>query len=225
MKFKLPIIPTIIAGVLLVFVGLVISGNVWWFSEDRPLMMIPDMDDHFKVKPQTGSTFFADGKSNREPVENTMPREGNYYKFAMADADQAIEFYKAGNPLLKSEFVLARGENRFNTFCSPCHNYNAKGDGLVQQRGFGAKETMDLTRDVAKAYPDGKFFHIISAGQNIMPAYADRISETDRWAIVHYIREMQGNPAPVSAPSADTSAAANNQKNTNRNVSQLTKGN
>ncbi len=195
------------------FVGALLAGYIPWYSEQPPIMMLADMDDQFKVKPQTGSSYFVDRKSNREPVANTVPRDGHVYPFAAGDVDKAEAAFAAGNPLPNSEFVLARGQNRFYTFCSPCHNFGGTGDGLVHKRApeFGATETMNITRDVARAYSDAKLFHIISVGQNIMPAYGDRISEPDRWAIVRFIRELQSKAAggaPVAAATPSDSSAS-----------------
>ncbi|RMF35917.1 MAG: cytochrome c [Chlorobiota bacterium] len=201
----------IIIGVLLAALATftigVLSGRIWWFSEEPPLMIIPDMDDQFHLKPQGEARFFADNRAQRYPVEGTLPRQGRSYPFAMGDVDSAEKYFAAGNPLPKTEFVLARGQNRFNTFCSPCHNYTGTGDGLVQRRGFGNQETMNLIRQAAREYSDAKIFHVISAGQNIMPAYADRISETDRWAIVHYVRQLQSKAAAGGLSGASASTA------------------
>lgn len=208
----------IIIGVLLAALATftigVLSGRIWWFSEEPPLMIIPDMDDQFHLKPQGEARFFADNRAQRDPVEGTLPRQGRSYPFAMGDVDSAEKYFAAGNPLPKTEFVLARGQNRFNTFCSPCHNYTGTGDGLVQRRGFGNQETMNLIRQAAREYSDAKIFHVISAGQNIMPAYADRISETDRWAIVHYVRQLQSKAAAggLSGASASTANSSTTSK-------------
>ncbi|MFM8179780.1 MAG: c-type cytochrome, partial [Candidatus Kapaibacterium sp.] len=103
------------------------------------------------------------------------------------------------------------GQNRFYAFCAPCHNYGGTGDGLVHKRApeFGATETMNLTRDVARTYTDAKIFHIISVGQNIMPAYGDRISETDRWAIIHFVRELQAKAAARESAGGASTAMDN----------------
>jgi mono/diheme cytochrome c family protein len=197
----------IVAAVLATFTIGVLSGKIWWFSEEPPLMVVPDMDDQFHLKPQGEARFFADNRAQRDPVEGSLPRVGRAYPFAMGDVDSAEKYFAAGNPLPRTDFVLARGQNRFNTYCSPCHNYTGTGDGLVQKRGFGNQETMNLTREQARAYSDAKIFHVISAGQNIMPPYADRISETDRWAIVHYVRELQQKAAAGSTQPNGMAAA------------------
>lgn len=203
MKVKYPIFWGVLALAVAVFATLVLTGTKMWFSEEPPIVVIADMDDQFKVKPQRGSTFFADRKSNREPVANTVPRDGHSYPFGMGDVDQAEALYASGNPIQNTEYVLARGQNRFYTFCSPCHNFGGTGDGLVQQKGMGSSMTMNLMRPEARAYTDAKFFHIISAGQNIMPSYADRLSEVDRWAVVHYVRHLQ-QKAAAAETSGDT---------------------
>jgi mono/diheme cytochrome c family protein len=84
---------------------------------------------------------------------------------------------------------LSRGKNRYEAFCTPCHNYDGQGNGTVVARGF--QNPPNLRDEVTKAKTDAHLFHIISAGQNIMNGYADKIKPNDRWSIVHYVREMQ----------------------------------
>lgn len=40
-----------------------------------------------------------------------------------------------------------------------------------------------------------------------MPSYADKISVTDRWAIIRYLRTLQGVVGTASNPSAVTTQA------------------
>lgn len=193
----------IIGGAFLVFWVALLSGTLVWYSNTPPLQVIDDMDNQHKVKAQAQSSFFADQRATREPVENTIPRVGRKYPYGMGDA--AIAEQQLVNPLKETDFIRARGENRFRTFCSPCHGYDAKGNGLVVQRGF--QNPPSLVRPEAVAYKDGRFFHVISAGQNIMSSYADKLSETDRWAIVIYIRSLQRTEGNAPAPTAATPAA------------------
>ena len=163
------------------FVVGVLSGSITWFSEDTPIMIINDMDDQFKVKPQVGSTFYTDRKSGREPLPNTVPIEGSSYPLDKPDFDKADSLIGA-NPLDLSsletrQYILSRGKNRFEAFCT------------VVARGF--QNPPNLRDEVTKAKTDAHLFHIISAGQNIMNGYADKIKPNDRWSIVHYVREMQ----------------------------------
>jgi mono/diheme cytochrome c family protein len=38
--------------------------------------------------------------------------------------------------------------------------------------------------------PDGSLFHIITAGEEKMPSYAEQIRPRDRWLIVNYVRVL-----------------------------------
>lgn len=123
------------------------------------------------------------------------------------------------NPLEPTAAVLARGQKMFNTFCIVCHGPTGNGNGLIIPK---FPMPPPLHSDRAKAFADGRIFHNITVGQNIMPSYASQIPVMDRWAIVHYVRVIQGKrvpappqinpviapPAPVVAPSPSPSPLA-----------------
>jgi mono/diheme cytochrome c family protein len=185
----------------LFWVGL-LSGTIMWTSDTPPLQIIDDMDDQPKVKEQVNSTFFADGIATRDGGQYTVPRVGTKYNVSLDESD-----VKNINSVPVTAEVLARGKNRFETMCTPCHNHDGKGNGLVVQHGFAAPPS--LVRTEAKAYTDGKIFHVISAGQNIMSSYADKLTETDRWCVVHYIRVLQNggtHPKIAANTSSENSA-------------------
>ena len=129
----------------------------------------------------------------RYPVEHTVSRNGSAYPLDKPDFEKADSLV-GSNPLDLSttstrQYVLSRGKNRFEAFCTPCHNYDGQGNGSVVARGF--QNPPNLRDEVTKAKSDAHLYHIISAGQNIMNGYGDKIQSNDRWAIVAYIREMQ----------------------------------
>ncbi len=191
---------SIVGAVFAVFWILLLSGNILWTSDKPPLQVIRDMDNQMRLAPQEEYPFFADHSSERPPLPNTVPRYAEIY--TPESLDEALEKYP-DNPLPATEFVLARGKNRFETFCMPCHGADGKGNGTVVQRGF--PKPPDLTRDITRMYSDTQIFHIISRGQNVMPSYANKLSEVDRWAVVHYVRWLQ-QQAVASNGSATTKA-------------------
>ena len=85
--------------------------------------------------------------------------------------------------------LLARGRERYDIFCSPCHGFAGKGDGMVVQRGFPAPPSYHSDR--LRAAPARHFFDVISNGYGAMYSYAARVEPRDRWAIVAYIRALQ----------------------------------
>ncbi len=186
---RIPIFWLLIIGVISVVTILVLAGRMPWFSEQPPIELLSNMDHQFKAIPQSGNTFFADRKSVREPVEGTVARGQQPYALQQGDIDTA-EIVNVSTSVPNTPFVLARGQNRFNVFCSPCHNFDAKGNSRVTVRAAWAG-IPSLTRPETKALSDARIFHIISAGQNLMPSYADKLSPTDRWAIIYYLRSLQ----------------------------------
>lgn len=187
-KKRIPFIKIILGVAILGFAVMVVSGNKIWYSTDRPIEILSDMDNQFKAKPQVGSTFFADRAASRPVIEHTVPRDGISYPLEKPDFDRADSVIGA-NPLQPTDFVMARGQNRFEALCAPCHNVDGKGNGTVVQKGF--QNPPSLLDEHAVGLSDAHLFHIISAGQNIMPGYADKLNPNDRWTVVHYVRSMQ----------------------------------
>lgn len=190
-KRKPPIFKILIGLAVFAFIGAILNNNKTWFSNDPPIQMIPDMDNQFKAKPQQEQSFFADRAEQRTPVAGTVARDSDPYKLGVGDIVAAET--ENVNTLEKSDFTLARGQNRFNTLCSPCHNVDGKGNGSVVKRGFAPPP--DMSRPETQALSDARLFHIISVGQNAMSSYADKLRPIDRWAVVHWIRELQTGKA------------------------------
>ncbi|MEL7498482.1 MAG: quinol:electron acceptor oxidoreductase subunit ActD [Planctomycetota bacterium] len=105
-----------------------------------------------------------------------------------------------------NEEFLARGQQRFNIYCSACHGYDGNGNGLVNKRamalnaageaGMGtrwttAKSLHDATVKDSKQNPLGRIFETITHGRNTMGPYGAQITPKDRWAIVAYVKAVQ----------------------------------
>ena len=88
-----------------------------------------------------------------------------------------------------SSGLLARGRERYDIYCSPCHGLSGNGDGIIVQRGFPAPPSYHSSR--LRAAPAAHFFDVITSGHGVMFSYAARVDPGDRWAIVAYIRALQ----------------------------------
>jgi mono/diheme cytochrome c family protein len=94
--------------------------------------------------------------------------------------------------------LVARGENRFQAFCSPCHGRTGHGDGAVVSRGFPAPPTYHQER--LRAYQPEQIVRVITQGAGRMYPYADRIPPEERWAIAHYVKLLQSRETGSAAP-------------------------
>ena len=109
--------------------------------------------------------------------------------------------YVAENQLPITPELLALGQMRFDTYCSPCHGRAGNGKGIVAARTTWIPSS--LVDDRVKGFADGDFFDVISHGRRTMPAYRYQITEHDRWAIIAYVRALQRT---TSAAIADVPA-------------------
>jgi len=85
--------------------------------------------------------------------------------------------------------LLAHGGERFKIFCSPCHGLNGRGDGPVVSRGFAPPPSYHDER--LRVLTPEQIVQVITQGKGRMFPYADRVPPADRWAIAHYVKELQ----------------------------------
>jgi mono/diheme cytochrome c family protein len=189
-----------------------------------------DMYYQPKKQPYMAGEFFPDGLSARPLVPGTVarPRDGlgaaYYYKSAQPgyvdlSPDDAQGGFPAdfptGGPDLQTR--LARGQERFNIYCSVCHGMNGLGDGMIPQRGFTKPPSfVELQQDAIdnpqrydreqflQTAPPRHFYDVISNGWGAMYSYAERVSPEDRWNITAYVMLIQQKKPPLTtqAPSA-----------------------
>jgi len=167
-------------------------------SELPPVHLVLDMDFQEKVKAQSSSHFFHDGRGMRLPVAGTVAQGSlKDANLASRDANNAL---KTKNPVPTTEASLARGRQVFEINCAVCHGLSGQGgngptaNGIVGRRwpvlipNFHFVEGKD---NRVPMMPDGEFFEVITNGKGTMPAYGARITPADRWAVVQYIRVLQ----------------------------------
>ncbi|MEM7515919.1 MAG: cytochrome c, partial [Planctomycetota bacterium] len=92
-------------------------------------------------------------------------------------------------PMPLTSELLERGRERYQIFCTPCHDFTGSGRGMVVQRGF--KQPQSFHQDRLRAAADGYFFDVMTGGFGAMFDYSARISPEDRWAITAHIRVLQ----------------------------------
>ena len=148
-----------------------------------------DMHDQPKYIPLRESTFFADARSARPLVAGTVAR-GQLHDDALLYTGKVERRRRDGvSDSRSTQQVMARGQERFNIYCSPCHGRTGDGDGMVVRRGY--RRPPSYHDDRLRNAPVGHFFDVITNGFGAMPDYAAQIKVDDRWAIVAYMRALQ----------------------------------
>ena len=165
-----------------------------------------DMHDQPKYRGLRGSDFFANGQSARPLVANTIARGHlNEDRLLMTGKDGANDTTVFPFPV--TEQVMARGQERYNIYCSPCHGQSGVGDGMVVRRGF--RHPPSFSEERLRNAAVGHFYDVITNGLGVMPDYQTQVPVDDRWAIVAYVRALQLSAyAPLDVvPAADHKGA------------------
>ena len=130
-----------------------------------------------------GSPFLPQKTSMQAPVPGTVPRDEPHLPVPQ--------------PPVITAALIARGHERYNIYCTPCHGITGAGDGMIVQRGFPKPPSFTSDRLMnAKAQ---LIYDVITNGKGNMYSYAERVPPPERWAIAAYIRALQLSQRPVLA--------------------------
>jgi mono/diheme cytochrome c family protein len=172
-------------------------------SKDSPIVGIRGMYDQPRYDMQSKSAFFADRRSMRSPVEGTISRE-EIWDPEIGEGrlrDDTGYVLAVPTPVVEhmggAQAMVSRGQERFNIYCTPCHDGTGSGHGMAVKHGMLAPPSFH--QDRIRHMPDGQMFATISNGIRNMPAYGISIPVVDRWAIVSYVRALQLSQAPIAS--------------------------
>jgi hypothetical protein len=147
-----------------------------------------DMHVQPKYLPYEPTTFFDDGRSERPPVPGTVAR-GHLHLDELLYTGKENGVVSNRFPFPMTHEDLERGRQRYNIYCTPCHDYTGSGRGMIVQRGFPTPPSYHIDR--LRQASVGHFFDVITNGDGSMYSYASRIEPEDRWRIAAYIRVLQ----------------------------------
>jgi mono/diheme cytochrome c family protein len=161
---------------LLLAIGLLVAG-------------CSDMITQSKYEPLAPSPLWPDGRSARPIPTGAVPvgyaAAGNPELSGSGSDGKPVD----KNPLPVTVDLMKHGQEQFNIYCSPCHGFEGKGDGVAVQHGMPAPP--NINTQAIYDLPDGTLFNVITNGFGRMFPYAYRIQPEDRWAIVAYVRALE----------------------------------
>lgn len=152
--------------------------------------IVQDMMEQPALKAQDFHPHDREKSSMLVPPDGSWPKNVKPYLY---QNDPIAAGQKLKNPYVADQTpdFLEIGKIKYNNFCLVCHGEGGAGDGPVAAKFVGVKPPSLLT-DKIKDYPDGRIFHIITAGQGVMGNYIAQLpEEKDRWAVVNYVRSLQ----------------------------------
>jgi cytochrome c553 len=147
-----------------------------------------NMYDQPRAEYQETSAFLPGGVSTQPLPEGVVSRErGGYDQTFYTGQDETGFVTELPIPLTLE--LVQRGQQRYNIYCTPCHNFSGNGLGVIVQKGMPQPVSFhdQRLRDAQVGY----FFNAMTNGFGRMYSYASRIPPEDRWAIAAYIRALQ----------------------------------
>lgn len=175
---------------------------------------MPDMYRSPAVKAYEPSAMFADSVSALLPVKGSIPRGWDFFHYPSTNEGYEAAGRDLANPFAVTPEHLAEGKRLYTNFCMHCHGETGNGDGSLIATGkfppppsysTGVSSRGGNMKDLS----DGKIYHTITYGINLMGPHASQVSPNERWKITMYIKELQkaGGAAAAPAAAADSSAA------------------
>ena len=176
----------------------------------RSMRNAPSFDPYENpLMPPAGATSFSSGNYPAAPGQVNLGQPGGLAQdvpsFTGADMARGGEVL-AGltNPVPANAQSLARGQVMYDRMCTICHGPQGNPQAAPILPKLPPMVAFPLATGGALLRSDSYIFGMITAGRGIMPAYGHQISYYDRWHIVNYVRQLQGQgPAPgAAAPGA-----------------------
>lgn len=172
-------------------------------SKKTPIEVFPDMDRQARYKPQAENDFFKDGRNDRPLPANTVAR-GNYLNYETVfspnfeDSVLGDTVYLEGKnpdgtfydgfPIEVSNELMAKGQAKYDIFCTACHGASGDGNGVTKAYGVLAANYHD---DRLRGETDGYLYDVIMNGKGLMYGLKDRLDPEEAWSIVLYLRALQ----------------------------------
>ena len=151
-------------------------GSPWDFER---MLVQPRYD------PYEASAFFADGMAMRRPPAGTVP-------WRSPDAPSPLLETPSGDtiPVPVDDALLARGRERFDIVCSPCHGLDGRAETPVAQ-SMALRPPPSLHEPRLRALDAAALARVVAQGYGLMPSYAPLLDARDRWAVVAYVQALQ----------------------------------
>ncbi len=198
-----------ISGGILILIGAIVSScnNV---PNSPGWEYMPDMYRSSSYETNSENGIFADSLTDRQPVPGTISQgwvansDYSIMKVPYPYKNDSLGYELAGqnlkDPIPASPENVAKGKIIFEKYCMHCHGATGQGDGAVVT--VGKHPPPPAYNGILKNLPEGKMFHTLRYGKNLMGSHASQLTVEERWTVIRYVQTLQ------QLPGAGASAAA-----------------
>ncbi|GAB5538047.1 MAG: hypothetical protein Salg2KO_01500 [Salibacteraceae bacterium] len=156
---------------------------------------MPDMYRTPALEPYSaydGGGVYGNGMEARDPADGSIPRGYLPYGIPNTADGYAMAGELLKNPYPMTDEIIGEGKVIYTKYCIQCHGKEGNGDGPTVTAG-GHPPPPAYTSAALKNLPEGKMFHTITYGKNLMGSHASQLDNEMRWKVIRYVQTLQ-NP-------------------------------
>ena len=157
---------------------------------DKGYEYFPDMAHSPAYKTYSANPAMEDGRTMREPVEGTIPRDATPYPYSADFEGREMAGRQLYYPFEITDALLEEGRELYRIFCINCHGQAGDGKGNLHTSGKYIIPPTNLLEERIINQPPGETFHVITAGWGVMGAHASLIRAEDRWKITAFVEKV-----------------------------------
>ena len=177
---------------------------------------MPDMYYSEAAKPYEwlANGNFKDSLEARPPVAGSISQGScpnnvertnviNATPYPYADTPEGYEAASLGlkNPLVLDSIHLQNGEALYGKYCVHCHGASGDGQGSIVANGKFPSPGSYWSK---VGLTEGKMFHTMQWGKNMMGSHASQVTKLERWELVMYVNKLIKAASPNAAAVTDT---------------------
>lgn len=187
---------TSIFGLALIAISVATIFSSCHDKRSRGLEYAPNMYYPIAYNPDQKNKNFENGITAQVPPAGTTPI--GFTRFD--EFPNTTEGYEAAsasvtNPLPVTKENLVEGKQLYVAMCGPCHGDGSGNGHIVELGKYPAPPSYSTGNSsrggLMKDLTDGKIYHTIQYGLNLMGSYASQLSPEERWKVVMYVHELQ----------------------------------
>jgi mono/diheme cytochrome c family protein len=177
---------------------------------------MPDMYRSVAYKPYEENPNFKDMLGARPPVAGTISQgefpnsvwgiNNSIYPYPNSNEGYEAAGLNLKNPIELTPENLEKGKAVYTKFCTPCHGDAGDGNGSIVANGKFPTPGKYWDKVASAGLNDGKMFHSITFGKNLMGQHASQVTKEERWLVIHYINDLikKATPAAITTAANDT---------------------
>ena len=170
--------------------------NTWGTEEDLHKMSSPRLPvEGTRPRNEANTSLALSNQGLLSHQGRAIPANGSVpYYYANTEEDRLRAMTEViNNPYPITDKGLAKGKELYDIYCGICHGEKADGAGYLVREDGGKYpvQPANFMADEHIAATNGRYYHAIYHGRNLMGNYKDKLSYEERWQVIHYIRSLQ----------------------------------